>query len=499
MFGFTLQSPSSSQQPFTQVTEVHHDSPAQRSGLKVTDLLLEVNGHLVKGLSLASVERRMFSSCDNLSLVVISPRGLTFFQHQLSKHLDHKLVDQKHLDHKHLDQKHTDSQPHQHMDLKIQDHKHKDHKHKDRHHRIHQESQHNQHKDYKNQDSQHQIHQESQLHYHHSQMFVLPKHSFDLHLSQGVVRVYRVDERAGKKGLQPGDEVTAVSGVEVKGQSLLEVYQRLRDCAGSVRLMVRRGIGKPEMTSQYSNESDVTSQYSNEPDVTSQYCKKPDMTRQYSNYSSDSGYSCQNDVNCNSNRLHRSMSHQVEQSSVTSPQLIIPRPKLTHLACGSTATADIDQSERLLSSDVIRQLSQTEGDNNGCEKAAFRNVEEGNVHELSTKNRGFVGSLQSEQDIRLKLSHFQIGDVIGPPLADVTSGETSEHQLVTEAHLQRVVREVRGYFQEMKLCCVCLERDKCVTFVPCGHLVCCHLCADLVTSCPMCRAKVESRVKTFFS
>ena len=36
-------------------------------------------------------------------------------------------------------------------------------------------------------------------------------------------------------------------------------------------------------------------------------------------------------------------------------------------------------------------------------------------------------------------------------------------------------------------CVVCLSLKKHVAFLPCGHLVTCVLCSDLVPTCPVCR------------
>ena len=48
-------------------------------------------------------------------------------------------------------------------------------------------------------------------------------------------------------------------------------------------------------------------------------------------------------------------------------------------------------------------------------------------------------------------------------------------------------------------CSVCLEPDSrpdCV-FLECGHLVCCCLCAQKLTDCPVCRRPITRRVRVF--
>ena len=46
-------------------------------------------------------------------------------------------------------------------------------------------------------------------------------------------------------------------------------------------------------------------------------------------------------------------------------------------------------------------------------------------------------------------------------------------------------------------CVICLEKNKCFLFLPCKHVPCCEECSELVTDCPICRNKIESKLKIF--
>lgn len=50
----------------------------------------------------------------------------------------------------------------------------------------------------------------------------------------------------------------------------------------------------------------------------------------------------------------------------------------------------------------------------------------------------------------------------------------------------------------LRQCNVCLEADACIHFRPCGHLCCCEACANRVTTCPLCRANIHEKLKTYF-
>ena len=65
--------------------------------------------------------------------------------------------------------------------------------------------------------------------------------------------------------------------------------------------------------------------------------------------------------------------------------------------------------------------------------------------------------------------------------------------------LRRSLAEMRQRAEEereSRMCDVCLDRDKDVTFGPCGHQSC-SACAASLRECHMCRRPSESRIATF--
>ncbi|CAM6101627.1 unnamed protein product [Calypogeia fissa] len=47
------------------------------------------------------------------------------------------------------------------------------------------------------------------------------------------------------------------------------------------------------------------------------------------------------------------------------------------------------------------------------------------------------------------------------------------------------------------LCVICLEQDYNAVFVPCGHMCCCTSCSAQLSSCPLCRRRIDQVVKTY--
>ena len=60
-------------------------------------------------------------------------------------------------------------------------------------------------------------------------------------------------------------------------------------------------------------------------------------------------------------------------------------------------------------------------------------------------------------------------------------------------------QEENNQLKEEKLCKICMEEAVTVTFVPCGHFVCCNECSIALTECPICRGGIEQRIKTYMN
>ncbi|XP_055898699.1 uncharacterized protein LOC106075242 isoform X1 [Biomphalaria glabrata] len=66
----------------------------------------------------------------------------------------------------------------------------------------------------------------------------------------------------------------------------------------------------------------------------------------------------------------------------------------------------------------------------------------------------------------------------------------------TSAEYQKLVEEIQA-LKEERQCKVCMEREACITFVPCGHFVACEKCCSGLKFCPICLSTFETTIKTF--
>lgn len=67
----------------------------------------------------------------------------------------------------------------------------------------------------------------------------------------------------------------------------------------------------------------------------------------------------------------------------------------------------------------------------------------------------------------------------------------------SRGHSRRSVENYGVNNNDSMTCTVCLDRPKEMTFRPCGHLTTCHQCAELLFTCPLCRAPIEDKFRTY--
>ena len=53
------------------------------------------------------------------------------------------------------------------------------------------------------------------------------------------------------------------------------------------------------------------------------------------------------------------------------------------------------------------------------------------------------------------------------------------------------LKNIKIYGDKSEPCCICMENEKELVFIPCGHFCCCQKCFNKLKSriCPMCRCK----------
>ncbi|KAG8172504.1 hypothetical protein JTE90_017585 [Oedothorax gibbosus] len=65
------------------------------------------------------------------------------------------------------------------------------------------------------------------------------------------------------------------------------------------------------------------------------------------------------------------------------------------------------------------------------------------------------------------------------------------------AHIRYEMKQSPGKYREYLLCKICMDCEMDTVFQPCGHLIACPTCAQVLTTCPLCRQEITSRLKTY--
>lgn len=73
--------------------------------------------------------------------------------------------------------------------------------------------------------------------------------------------------------------------------------------------------------------------------------------------------------------------------------------------------------------------------------------------------------------------------------------ETSQNS-TTSVDCRSLVKENQDLREQM-ICKICLDRDACIVYLPCGHMVTCETCAPTIRKCCICRKLIEGTVRAY--
>ncbi|XP_050098585.1 death-associated inhibitor of apoptosis 2 [Anopheles aquasalis] len=81
----------------------------------------------------------------------------------------------------------------------------------------------------------------------------------------------------------------------------------------------------------------------------------------------------------------------------------------------------------------------------------------------------------------------------------LATNATEQSNIILNDEAAQRLREENKRLKDARECKICMSDEVGVVFCPCGHLVSCVQCAPAITHCPVCRALITGRVRTFFS
>ncbi|KAH9495556.1 E3 ubiquitin-protein ligase mib2 [Bulinus truncatus] len=81
------------------------------------------------------------------------------------------------------------------------------------------------------------------------------------------------------------------------------------------------------------------------------------------------------------------------------------------------------------------------------------------------------------------------------PIGSHASGDSNKDSIAGDETIELEISDHTKTSQPQ--CKICLTRDACVAFVPCGHLVSCPQCAEGLDKCPICRSDIKQWLRTY--
>lgn len=92
----------------------------------------------------------------------------------------------------------------------------------------------------------------------------------------------------------------------------------------------------------------------------------------------------------------------------------------------------------------------------------------------------------------LRLTCREVHDNARRALYTPVEGNSSQSQSKKPNDNETLKRLLRA-----TTCAVCMDQQMDTVFFPCGHVVCCAVCAEKLETCPLCRAEVEDARKVY--
>lgn len=108
------------------------------------------------------------------------------------------------------------------------------------------------------------------------------------------------------------------------------------------------------------------------------------------------------------------------------------------------------------------------------------------------KEHGLDG-LTGQRIANLVMDMEAKGEKVMIPTQQVSEPNMDKSKINEEA--KRKLQEQNREYKEKISCVICCENERSITFLPCGHLVCCAQCAPACSSCAVCRKEIKGTVK----
>ena len=143
----------------------------------------------------------------------------------------------------------------------------------------------------------------------------------------------------------------------------------------------------------------------------------------------------------------------------------------------------------------------TNGNLNGAQskESITENVLIDNVHLNPDSQKGACGGSTDLQEYfdKIEEENEKLKEDKSLLIGYVKKETISMKQIQTE---NKFLKETLEKYEEQNLCKICMDKEKCILFQPCGHLIICENCIpSLEKKCPLCRQPIKKFVKAYMA
>lgn len=107
---------------------------------------------------------------------------------------------------------------------------------------------------------------------------------------------------------------------------------------------------------------------------------------------------------------------------------------------------------------------------------------------LSNEERGVISKLLADVEADAEVHRGVVEEVVKDPAAAAARIKQLEEQNIAKPATPTVSEREQE-------CKVCLDDPRECVFIPCGHILCCAVCAAATKKCPLCGQKILQVVR----
>lgn len=86
----------------------------------------------------------------------------------------------------------------------------------------------------------------------------------------------------------------------------------------------------------------------------------------------------------------------------------------------------------------------------------------------------------------------------GSPTALTTTTTSTSTSTTGTDEDKTTMQSPNSKLKDALLCQICCDEQLSMVFLPCGHSMSCPSCATALTTCPLCRKRIEATVRAYF-